>query len=209
MRKYLHNCERKLHNALVDCDTGVVLQHAVPKHGWHREIRKRDFDNLMTRLSAFSAKTSLIIGNTTAAQLSEALLSYSLLVEDRRVFFQELRTTPEKYVNAVLEKRTLDLLCKASSAVKANILGTVSAVLQTRMSVVSWMQVLTIAHRGDDRHLNVGLFARSRAGDQDLEDMKACQTNVFLNLLEKHCILIEKRFSPDDEKTWKCVEDGF
>ncbi|CAK0814790.1 unnamed protein product, partial [Prorocentrum cordatum] len=99
---------------------------------WSRKYRNRDFENLLTRLSARASKTSSL-DQEGAAAVAEELYQLSVQFEDARNFVAMLRDSPESVV-LQLGETGIDFFKKIDEATMANVSSTLMLTLVSHSS---------------------------------------------------------------------------
>ncbi|CAK0880225.1 unnamed protein product [Prorocentrum cordatum] len=94
---------------------------------WSRKYRSRDFENLLTRLSARASKTSSL-DHQDASSVAEELYQLSVQLADARNFVTMLRESPESVV-LQLSEAGIEFFKKIDDATVANIFSTVMLTL--------------------------------------------------------------------------------
>ncbi|CAK0910979.1 unnamed protein product, partial [Prorocentrum cordatum] len=151
---------------------------------WNKKYRARDFENLLTRISAKASKVSTVMGDESAASIAEDLFQASVDLEESRAFVAKLRDSPEQVVDDI-GKRGASFIKNVDDLTKANILSTTMFALLGSKSVETQALGVRLARFRDDP----GVLSIAILRDAPAEFQTTCQHNLVQAFTDK---LIQK-----------------
>ena len=125
-----------------------------PEALWDRRIRNRDFETLLVKLACRAPKLANILCNPQAASLAEDMFTLSTQLEEMKVFFADVRSNPEKFVESI-EEKDLHIFGRLKINLKGNVLVQSGFALIQKNDVDPLVVAARLCRYGTPSSLNV------------------------------------------------------
>ncbi|CAK0820140.1 unnamed protein product, partial [Prorocentrum cordatum] len=160
---------------------------------WNKRYRQRDFENLLTRLTAKANKVGSSMVDESA-EVSDQLFRTGVRLEETRDCFEKLKRSPEVAISTEVPKVLVNVLKQADVPLQSNMASTICCALLGQTDPASHALALKMAkyHSGDSSsHLSVATFGSIGIGDDD-EFLANCQHNLIQSFVDKALKRISK-----------------
>lgn len=151
---------------------------------WNKRMRVRDFETMQGKLTGKANKVATLIGHASAADVAQRLFDFSVMLQERKDLFEQLRTDPEEIINTQLDRTRFDILSRTPVSLCANIVSNTAFTILARPEAARWTLCVKLAkYETLSQNLNVS-FARSGAANAALVSAQ-CQRSIVAAFADK------------------------